>query len=137
VTADVVFEIHYVEGIPVVEVVGDVDLTNVYQFESRMEQAAKADRGAVVLSLRQTTYFDSQGVRAVLRIGERLQTNRQRLLVVAPSGTLQRRVLEIGGVDTAFSIYETLEDAVGAGKTLRVSPGGAAKKKDAMGSGQP
>ena len=103
-----------VSGIPVVESNGEIDLTNAHEFEAMLNQAAKADRGRVVVSFARTTYLDSQGVRVLFSVGERLTTMRQRLLIVAPTGGSPRRILEISGADSAFSIFDTVEMAISA-----------------------
>lgn len=103
-----------VAGVPVVESIGEIDLTNAHELEAMLNQAAKADRGRVVVSLSQTTYLDSQGIRVLFAVGERLSTMRQRLLIVAPTGGSPRRILEISGADSAFPIFDGVESAVAA-----------------------
>ena len=103
-----------VNGFPVVEGNCEIDLTNVHEFEAILNQAAKSDRGRVVVSLVHTTYLDSQGVRVLFSVGERLTTMRQRLLIVAPTGGSPRRILEISGADSAFPIFDTVEMAISA-----------------------
>jgi len=101
-----------VGGVPVVEGAGEIDLTNAHEFEAVLNQAARADRGRVVVSLMKTTYLDSQGVRVLFTVGERLATMRQRLLIVAPTGGAPRRILEISGADSAFLIFDSVEAAL-------------------------
>ncbi len=101
-----------VDGVPVVESAGEIDLTNAHEFEAVLNRAAKSDRGRVVVSLAQTTYLDSQGVRVLFAVGERLATMRQRLLIVAPTGGTPRRILEIAGADSAFPTFDSLETAL-------------------------
>ena len=101
-----------VDGVPVVEGAGEIDLTNAHEFEALLNQAARADRGRVVVSLVNTSYMDSQGVRVLFVVGERLATMRQRLLIVASTGSAPRRILEISGADSAFPIFDSLEAAL-------------------------
>jgi anti-anti-sigma factor len=103
-----------VDGVPVVEGVGEIDLTNAHEFEAILNQAAKVDRGRVIISLSRVTYLDSQGIRVLFAVGERLSTMRQRLLIVAPTGGSPRRILEISGADSAFPIFDTVETAISA-----------------------
>lgn len=104
----------FVEGIPLVEVRGDLDLTNVRELERVLERAARTDRHGVIVSLAGTAYFDSKGVHALLRFAERLATTRQRLMVVAPRGESARRILEIAGVVELMPVYESVQEALGS-----------------------
>ena len=106
------FEIEYQRGIPIVQVTGEVDLTNVQQLEAALDRASRADQGTVVVAMGQTSYFDSKGVRALLRAAERLTVTRQHLVVVAPSGAIARRILEIAGATATLPFFETVEEAL-------------------------
>ena len=103
-------------GCPVVQVTGDLDLTNVGEFEATLELAARADRGSVIVCLSHTTYFDSQAIHVLLRFAEHLAITRQRLMIVTPLGTLPRRILEIAGLVQAFPMFDHLQQAVAAAR---------------------
>jgi anti-anti-sigma factor len=109
-------------AVPVVECVGEIDLTNIQSFHAALQRAAKRDLGAVIVSLTGTTYLDSQGVRVLFEAADRLALTRQRLLIVAPPGTTPRRILEIAGIDELQATYDSLESALA---TLRQAPKGA------------
>jgi len=125
------FALRYSGDIPVVDAAGDLDLTNVGEFEAVLALAAGADRGSVIVSLGRATYFDSQGIHVLLRFAEHLAITRQRLVMVAPHGTLPRRILEIAGLAQAFPVFETLDEAIAAcntsGKPTISEPGEARK----------
>ena len=106
------FDVLHVYGCPVVQVTGDLDLTNVGEFEATLELAARADRGSVIVCLSRTTYFDSQAIHVLLRFAEHLTVTRQQLMIVAPPGTLPRRILEIAGLVQAFPMFDHLQQAV-------------------------
>ncbi len=50
-TARGTFTLKNVEGVPVVETGGEIDLTNVHEFEGVLNSAARADAGIVIVSL--------------------------------------------------------------------------------------
>ncbi len=106
-----------VDDVPVVEISGDVDLDNVGRFKALIQEACvHAKRGAVALSLTQARYFDSQGLRALLQTGQRLQTMRcMLLLVVAPEAPL-RPVLKAMDVASMLPVFDSLADAVTAAR---------------------
>lgn len=117
------FRVELTHGLPLVDVAGEVDLTNVEQLEATLESAAQADRGAVIVSLLNAAYFDSRTIHALLRFADRLSTNRQQLLLVAPSGGSPGKILKIAGLTGTLSMYESIDDAVVAAQRFGTSPG--------------
>src|SRR5579872_3731023 len=105
------FKIEEAHGLPLVEVSGEVDLTNVDQLEQSLEKAAQADRGAVIVSLRDALYFDSRTIHALLRFADRLTVNRQQLLLVAPTAGSPAKILRIAGLTEALRMFETVDQA--------------------------
>lgn len=108
------FETQVIGGIPVVEILGDVDLENVGRFTAALENAATSARGALILSLGAATYFDSQGIQTLLQVGSRLATNRCALLLVVPQTSPLRHVLDVMDIGTMFPVFESLERALTA-----------------------
>lgn len=107
------FKLELVNGIPVVDVIGEVDMTNSHELEGLLDQASRSGPPKVIVVLTGATYLDSKGVRLLLRSAERLALIRQRLLVVAPGGSVPRRILDIAGADN-IPIFDSLGDAITA-----------------------
>jgi anti-anti-sigma factor len=106
-----------IEDVPVVEIAGDVDLDNVGRFKAMVQAAGEeARRGAVVLSLTQARYFDSQGLRALLQMGQRLATMRCMLLLVVAPNAPMRPVLRAMDVASALPVFDSVQDAVTAAR---------------------
>ena len=117
------FEVTLVNGVPVVEVIGDIDLGNEKPFLQILNKAARQDRRALVVSLARASYIDSRGVQALLRFDFRLATNRQRLLLVVPKSSLARRILDLVGASSTYPLFDTVEEAIGeTEKQLPSSP---------------
>src|ERR1700732_711946 len=106
------FEIRHRGGATIIEVAGDLDIGNVGKFEAALELALTSDHQTVVVSLAQASYFDSIGLHSLLRFAERLATTRRRFLVVAPRHSTPHRVLEIAGVASSYSFYDSIEEAL-------------------------
>lgn len=106
------FGIKYFNGVSVIEVRGDLDLTNVGEFEATLNEAADCQGRTVVVSLRHASYFDSKGVHVLLRAAERLAANRVQLRVVAPRAGSPRRILEIAGIPLVVLTFESVEEAL-------------------------
>lgn len=114
------FESQDRNGIPIVEVVGDVDISNVGEFEVALEQAADRDVGVVIVSLARASYFDSRTIHVLYRFADRLQTNRQKMLIIAPADGSARRILKITGLAKVVTHFDGLEEALVAGaETVR------------------
>ena len=107
-----------VDGIPVIDVFGEVDLVNRLALEDAINAAAEQDAGAVVVSLERATYFDSAIIHVIMGARARLRVNRQALVVVGPAFAAGRRILEIAGLLDSKS-FETSEDALTAAKAIR------------------
>jgi anti-anti-sigma factor len=97
---------------PVVAPTGDLDLANVGRFADVLERVGTAAHGLVVVTLEHVTYFDSHGVRALLRAQQRLVASRGRLAVVAPSGSAIRRVIDVAGLGSALPLFGSVGEAI-------------------------
>jgi anti-anti-sigma factor len=106
------FEISHRGTATVIDVAGDLDISNVGQFEAALEHAVESNHQTIVVSLARAAYFDSIGIHSLLRFAERLGTTRRRFLVVAPRHTAPRRVLEIAGVASSYAVFDSVDDAL-------------------------
>ncbi|HEY3248656.1 MAG TPA: STAS domain-containing protein [bacterium] len=99
--------------VPVLEIVGEVDIANAQEFETALDTAVNA-APAVIVSLEDTSYFDSKGIHVLLTFAGRLMRSGQRLAIVARPGTAPRRLLEIAGVLTVVPTFASVDEAVAA-----------------------
>jgi anti-anti-sigma factor len=72
------------DGVDVVRVGGEVDLTNADAIQAAVEETRSA---SVVLDLTGVAYLDSSGIRAIDRIHRDLHAGRRTLLIVSPPDT--------------------------------------------------
>jgi anti-anti-sigma factor len=72
------------DGVDVIRVGGEVDLTNADAVQAAVE-ATRAD--SVVLDLSRCAYLDSSGIRAIDRGHRHLLAGRRALVIVSPPGT--------------------------------------------------
>lgn len=106
------FDIQHRGRATIIEVAGDLDISNAGRFEAALELALGSNHQTVVVSLAQASYFDSIGLHSLLRFAERLATTRRRFVVVAARGSTPRRVLEIAGVATSYLLFDSVDDAL-------------------------
>ncbi len=108
-----------------VSVYGDVDLLTAPELETELSDTAqRADASHVVVDLTETTFFDSSGVHAVVRAGERLHSRGLQLAIVCGSSVINS-VLRITGVDQTFPVHETIESALAPSRALEAIAGPA------------
>jgi anti-sigma B factor antagonist len=83
----------------IVRAAGDIDLTNVGQFQAALDQAAAAS-SAVTADLTAVTYCDSATVRALI-----IAARRSRLTIqVATAGPINVTLLKVSGLDQIATV---------------------------------
>ncbi len=111
-TRDGRFEVRPVDGVPVVDAAGDIDLDNLGRFLAALEQAAAQSEHVVIVNLEGTTYIDSRGVHALFQAGQRLKTRRRDLLLVIPKTSPLRAILAVTKLGAVLDIFHTLDEAL-------------------------
>jgi anti-sigma B factor antagonist len=103
------------DGVLVVVVEGDVDLSAAAQFEESLARAQKSDASAIIIDLDRVSFMDSAGVHVLLQasLSER---NRNRL-ALTPGSPQVRRLLEVTGVRRYLSFVPSPE--LGADRSRR------------------
>jgi anti-sigma B factor antagonist len=87
------------EGEPTVRAAGDIDLTNVGQFQAALDQAAAA-ASAITADLTAVTYCDSAAIRALF-----LAARQARLTIeVAAAGPINETLLKVSGLDQIATV---------------------------------
>jgi anti-anti-sigma factor len=107
-----------VDGVPVVQIDGEIDIVGIGEFNESLRLAAQQDVGAVVVSLERASYFDSAAIHALISCRARLSASRQGLFIVQPSTAAGRRILEIAGLLRDDTVVATLAEAVGLAQQL-------------------
>ena len=100
-----------VEGMRVVRVLGEIDLSNTDEVREAISAAAANDVSSVVVDLSGTTYLDSSGIAMLFRLAEGLRYRRQTLRLVVPPDAPIRRVLEITRVPQVIPVQDAVTEA--------------------------
>lgn len=106
------FRLQQQMGVPLVEVRGDLDISNADKFEAILNGVMSSVPRGVIVSLVHATYFDSRGIHTLLRFADRLSHNEGQLFVVSPAGTSPRRILDIARVQQLIPMFDSAEDAI-------------------------
>lgn len=101
-------------SVPIVEVIGDLDLHEVPAFDAALRHAAQSASQEIIVSLAETTYFNSSGIRAIMRLAAHLEQENRHLLLVAPHDRVPRRLLDIVYLTSDLLPFESIEEALAA-----------------------
>jgi anti-anti-sigma factor len=112
VTSDEELSEHLVDGIPVVRIDGEVDISNWLRVAGALEAAGARDGPGIVVDLRATRYLDSSGVRILFDARRRLEADGRRLVLVTVVGTPAESVLRHTGLLDIVATATTTEEAV-------------------------
>lgn len=105
------FRLREYKGVPVIELAGEIDLTNADTLKTFIEDARLSDAQSLIVSLEKVSYFDSHMVGALADLSKRFGTNRRRLRIVAPRESPGGRILRTANLDLAIPLFETVEEA--------------------------
>jgi anti-anti-sigma factor len=96
----------------VVRLSGDFDLLAVEPFNVEVERAAAMAEEAVVVDLRELTFIDSSGLRAILDGHARIAARGVEVTFLKPAGRLMR-VFEVTGTDRLLPFDDARAAEVG------------------------
>ena len=100
------------DDLVLVEVSGELDLTNVQDFEEQLARLEPGEAAALVLDLNRVVFIDSAALHALFRISRRLGRDRFGL-VLAPTAPIAR-TLDIVGLSHAASTGDSADSVVAA-----------------------
>jgi len=108
-----------VDGIPVVEIHGELDLFSVQSLDAELQSAAAKDVGAVIVSLANTVYFDSAVIHKLLTFRRQMSVIRQTFYLVQPRLEAAQRLLLITGLTDKNDRCASLEEALALAAQVR------------------
>jgi len=93
---------------------GEIDIASVPALERRLMDVPNTLH-ELILDLSAVTYLDSSGIRLLHDLHDRLELRGQRLVVVSPTGTGPRRVLDLTGFGERVPLEDSVRDGCRAG----------------------
>ena len=103
------------DNIPVLDVVGEIDIYTTPQFKEAVSEAIDQNNPAIVINMAQVTYMDSSGFGTLLSATKRLRPLDGALYLSGCNEAIQR-MLQITRLNTIFGVYGTEEEAIAAAK---------------------
>jgi anti-sigma B factor antagonist len=98
------------ERATVVAIEGELDLARAPSLKWALIDALEAGRNQLVVDLSPTTFMDSTGLGVFVGVNRTLAAE-ARLAIVCPHPNLLK-IFELSGMDGAFAIFPTLEEAL-------------------------
>ena len=100
-----------VNSIPVVDIIGEVDLYNTKEIKDLIDHLIKEGKYNIVLNLKDVPFMDSSGIGTLVTGMYRIKKYHGNLKVVNIVGSVAK-VFKMTGMDAHLEIFETEEEAV-------------------------
>jgi anti-sigma B factor antagonist len=101
-------------AVRVVRLSGELDLDSSREIGERLLELVPDHAEGLVADLSDLRYVDSAGVRLFVELSERLERNRQKLVLVVPEGAAISRVLSLVKLDLLVAVHASTAEAIGA-----------------------
>jgi anti-anti-sigma factor len=101
-------EIERIDGVPIAHVREDIDAANVTSTQQQLGSALGPDASSLVIDLSDTRYLDSAGIDMLLRLSDRLEHRRAKLILVIPETSQIQRLATIVGLQDVIAIHPSL-----------------------------
>lgn len=105
-------DIERIDGVPIAHIREDIDAANVTNTQQQLGHALGPDASSLVINLSDTRYLDSAGIDMLLRLSDRLDQRRAKLILVIPENSQLQRLATIVGLSDAIAIHPTLAEAL-------------------------
>ncbi|WP_082969532.1 STAS domain-containing protein [Mycobacterium kyorinense] len=101
-------------GVTVVSIGGEIDLSTAAAFEAAIAGALAEDPTVLVIELSAVQFLASAGLRILVATQEKVSKSAQ--VAVVSNNAATNRPIQLTGLDKVFSMYPTLDDALTAVK---------------------
>jgi len=95
-------------GVRLVRVSGEIDLSNARTVMEAIGGEVPRDASLVVVDLSETAYLDSAGIAMIFRLAEWLRNSRQELRLVVPADAPIRAVLELTNLHHVIPVQDAI-----------------------------
>jgi anti-sigma B factor antagonist len=98
------------EGVAVVSIGGEIDLSTAPVFEAAITGALDRDPPVLVIELSEVSFMASVGLRILVATHEKVSESAQMAIVANNPAT--SRPIQLTGLDKVMSLYPTLDEAL-------------------------
>jgi anti-sigma B factor antagonist len=114
---DLSIHVHAVEGIPVFELTGSLDLATSPAVRAALTDASERGDHRLIVDLHKVDFLDSTGLGALIGAQRRAREFDGEVRLVAKEGQILR-LLRITGLLKVFAVYPTIEEAAKDGERV-------------------
>jgi anti-sigma B factor antagonist len=107
-------DIEQIDGVPIAHLKEDLDAANAPTVERRLAEMIGPNAPGLVVDLSRVRYVDSAGIDMLLRLGDRLDRRRNKLILVIPESSQLKRLATIVGLPDAIATHASLDEALAA-----------------------
>jgi anti-anti-sigma factor len=104
--------IEQIDGVPVAHVKEDIDAANAAAVQQHLDEALGPDALSLIVDLSDTRYIDSAGLDMLLRLSDRLDHRRAKLILIIPDTSQLKRLAMLVGLPEAITIHPSLPPAL-------------------------
>lgn len=105
-------DIETIDGVPVAHISEDIDAANAMATQQQLANTLDPDALSLVINLSDARYVDSAGIDMLLRLSDRLDRRRAKLILVIPDASKLKRLATIVGLPDAMAIHSDLPAAL-------------------------
>jgi anti-sigma B factor antagonist len=107
-------DIEQIDGVPIAYLKEDLDAANASTVERRLAETIGPDALSLVVDLSHVRYVDSAGIDMLLRLSDRLDRRRSKLILIIPASSQLNRLVTIVGLPEAIATHSSLDEALAA-----------------------
>lgn len=111
------------DEVSVVEVAGDIELSNASQLRADLRSVCEAEPCNIIVDMSQVTFIDSTGIGVLVGALKRTREHNGSFALICPQPRV-RRVFEITGLLQALPLFNSMDEAL-----VRSTPGRDAKEQ--------
>lgn len=108
---DLQIRVRTIEGVTILDVIGEVDLYTAPQLEEGLRKAAGAPAPLLAVNLSAVAYLDSTALRVLTNVHKQVQERQGAMVVIAGQPTIQK-IFRITGLGTVLHVVATEREAI-------------------------
>jgi len=118
-------DLRYVQNVPVLDIVGEIDIYTTPQFKEAVSGAIEKGASAIVINMKKVSYMDSSGFGTLLSATKKLRPLDGALFLCNCNEAITR-MLQITRLDGIFGVCDSEEEAIAGAATSLAAHAGLA-----------
>jgi|GEM_PF-1847441 len=106
------FVVQEFDGYRVFIAKGEIDIGNAAEFKTALQDAAPAGSEALIISLTDIKYLDSNALAVLIDVTRRFGVSRRQMGVVCPRDSASGKIVRTAGLHNVIPMFESTDEAV-------------------------